>query len=63
MANLGRAVMWTLALLIHVQFWFGFAVTWQPLFPNASTIIYGISMVGMILGAVPSVHVANRVIP
>lgn len=63
MTNLGRAVMWVVAVLIHIQFWIGFAVTWQPLFPNASAIIYGISMFGVMFGVGPALYIANRVIP
>lgn len=60
MTGLGRTVMWTLALLVHIQFWVGFAVTWQP---NASTIIYGIAMFGVTFGLGPALYIANRVIP
>lgn len=63
MADLGRAVMWTLALLIHVQFWFGFRATWQAVFPDASEIIDGIFVIGILFGAVPTLNIANRMIP
>ena len=63
MTNLGRAVMWTLALLIHIQFWFGFLVTWEAVFPDATEVIGFISVIGMILGVIPALHIANRIIP
>ena len=63
MTNLGRAVMWVLALLIHVQFWFGFFATWEAVFPDASEIISRIFAIGVLFGIVPTLAIAKRIIP
>lgn len=63
MTNLGRAVMWILAGLIHIQFWVGFNATWRLIFPDAYQIIDAISTLGILLSMIPTLHVAHRIIP
>lgn len=63
LTNLGRAVMWILVLLIHIQFWVGFNATWIQTFPDAHSVIHPISIVGGFFGIVPTALVANRIIP
>ena len=63
MANLGRVVMWILVVLIHIQFWVGFVATWRPLFPDGSQAIEPLAAFGIMVSVVPTIYVANRVIP
>lgn len=63
MTNLGRAVMWVVAMLIHIQFWVGFNATWRLIFPDASQVIDVISTLGILLSMIPTLYVANRIIP